>query len=46
MNDVIVSINKKLIKRHPHVFDKDLLSKDVDSIKKNWELNKKDEKKR
>ena len=46
MNDVIVSINKKLIQRHPHVFDKDLLSKDVESIKKNWELNKKNEKNR
>ena len=45
INNVIVSINKKLIKRHPHVFDKDLLSKDVESIKKNWELNKKNEKK-
>jgi len=46
INNVIVSINKKLIKRHPHVFDKDLLSKDVKSIKKNWELNKKNEKNR
>ncbi|GIT09930.1 MAG: nucleoside triphosphate pyrophosphohydrolase [Candidatus Neomarinimicrobiota bacterium] len=46
MNDVIVSINKKLIQRHPHVFDKNLLSKDVESIKKNWELNKKNEKNR
>jgi len=46
INNVIVAINKKLIKRHPHVFDKDLLSKDVKSIKKNWELNKKDEKNR
>ena len=46
INNVIVSINKKLIKRHPHVFDKDLLSKDVESIKKNWELNKKNEKNR
>ena len=46
INNVIVSINKKLIKRHPHVFDKDLLSKDIKSIKKNWELNKKNEKNR
>jgi len=46
INNVIVSINKKLIKRHPHVFDKDLLSKDIESIKKNWELNKKNEKNR
>ena len=46
INNVIVSINKKLIKRHPHVFDKDLLSKDVESIKKNWELNNKNEKNR
>ena len=46
INNVIVSIYKKLIKRHPHVFDKDLLSKDVESIKKNWELNKKNEKNR
>ena len=46
ISNVIVSINKKLIKRHPHVFDKDLLSKDIESIKKNWELNKKNEKNR
>tara|TARA_Y100001970_G_scaffold284011_1_gene400493 strand:- start:178 stop:957 length:780 start_codon:yes stop_codon:yes gene_type:complete len=42
--DSIESINNKLIKRHPHVFNKDLNDKSYE--KGSWEKSKKKEKKR
>jgi XTP/dITP diphosphohydrolase len=36
ITDVIESINKKLINRHPHIFS-DVLVKDDDEVKQNWE---------
>ena len=43
--EVVQQINNKLIKRHPDVFDENHKGKDLSSFK-NWELNKKKEKKR
>ena len=43
IEDSITNINKKLIDRHPHVFNDD---KDVSYTKGNWELTKQKEKKR
>ena len=43
--EVVHQINKKLIKRHPHIFDKKYEGKDLPNAK-NWELNKKNEKNR
>ncbi|MDD2228265.1 MAG: nucleoside triphosphate pyrophosphohydrolase [Candidatus Cloacimonetes bacterium] len=43
MDDVIEAINRKLIRRHPHVFEKQILS-DADEVKMNWERIKKKEK--
>ncbi|HMQ68163.1 MAG TPA: nucleoside triphosphate pyrophosphohydrolase [Ignavibacteria bacterium] len=40
--DVINSVQKKLVERHPHVFG-DLKVEDSDEVKKNWELLKKKE---
>ena len=37
-NDVVKNINKKLIKRHPHVFDKE--NRHVNFSDKNWEKSK------
>ncbi|WP_295154766.1 nucleoside triphosphate pyrophosphohydrolase [uncultured Brachyspira sp.] len=43
INDVCLNINKKLIRRHPHVFgDSDV--KDVQGILKQWDKIKKEEK--
>ena len=44
MDEVIDGINKKIVNRHPHIFSDD--SVDRYSSKKNWELNKKKQKKR
>ena len=44
MDEVIDGINKKIVNRHPHIFSDD--SVDKYSSKKNWELNKKKQKKR
>ena len=41
LSDVIDAINKKLIRRHPHIFDKN-----NNSDKENWELSKKKSKNR
>ena len=41
LSDVIDAINKKLIHRHPHIFDKD-----NNAAKQNWELSKKKAKNR
>ena len=41
LSDVIDAINKKLIHRHPHIFDKN-----NNSSKQNWELSKKKSKNR
>ena len=43
--DVVEQINEKLIKRHPHIFDKKYNGKDLYNAK-NWELIKKNEKNR
>ena len=43
--DVVQQINEKLIKRHPHIFDKNYDGEDL-SNSKNWELIKKSEKNR
>lgn len=43
--DVVQQINEKLIKRHPHIFDKNYDGEDL-SNPKNWELIKKSEKNR
>ena len=43
--EVVQQINKKLIKRHPHIFDENYEGEDL-SNSKNWELNKKNEKNR
>ena len=46
VEDVVDSINKKMIRRHPHVFDESFTgSKDVSSIKENWNKIKAEEKK-
>jgi MazG family protein len=44
ISESLKNINEKLIRRHPHVFDKKNLVKD--SIEPNWELQKHKEKKR
>ena len=35
-NDVIDNLSKKLIRRHPHVFEKDSNTKSKKQIEKNW----------
>ena len=49
INDVIETVNKKLIRRHPHVFDENFSLKEgeclEDAILKNWERIKGEEKK-
>lgn len=42
--DVINSIDEKMIRRHPHVFDPSEKAKDEASIKRNWERIKEEEK--
>ena len=44
ISESLKNINEKLVRRHPHVFDKKKLSKD--NIKPNWELQKHKEKER
>ncbi len=44
ISESLKNINEKLVRRHPHVFDKKNLVKD--NIKPNWELQKHKEKKR
>jgi len=45
MDEVIDGINTKIMRRHPHIFDTDNNNGDYSS-KKDWELNKKEQKKR
>ena len=45
VEDIIKTINHKLIVRHPHIFDENYNGEDQSRIK-NWELNKKVEKNR
>ncbi len=49
IDDVIETVNKKLIRRHPHVFDKNFSLKEgeclEDAILRNWERIKGEEKK-
>ena len=44
-NDVVKSINKKLIRRHPHIFEKDTNIKTPDDVKNQWDRIKEKEKK-
>ena len=44
-NDVVKSINKKLIRRHPHIFEKNTNIKTPDDVKNQWDRIKKKEKK-
>ena len=45
INDVIESINEKMIRRNPHVFNnKDNKKFTIDEIDKNWKRIKKEEK--
>ena len=45
INDVIMSINNKMIRRNPHVFDnKDNKKFTIDEIDKNWKKIKQEEK--
>lgn len=43
ISDVIEGINKKLIRRHPHIFS-DVVAKNADEVKNNWEKIKLQEK--
>ncbi len=44
-NDVVKSINKKLIRRHPHIFEKNTNIKTPDDVKNQWDKIKEKEKK-
>ena len=45
IEDVISSINSKMIRRHPHVFDEEFKGgNDIKSIKDNWVKIKSEEK--
>ena len=44
-NDVVKSINKKLIRRHPHIFEKNTNIKTPDDVKNQWDKIKEQEKK-
>jgi len=44
LNDVIESLNAKLIRRHPHIYS-DVTANDSDTVKQNWEQIKLKEKK-
>ena len=44
-NDVVKSINKKLIRRHPHIFEKNTNIKTPDDVKNQWDRIKKQENK-
>ena len=43
-NDVVISIKNKLIKRHPHIFNKTSEIKNADEVKRQWDKIKKIEK--
>ena len=43
-NDVVTAINKKLIRRHPHIFEKTLKIKTAEEVKKQWDKIKVQEK--
>ncbi len=43
-NDVVISIKNKLIKRHPHIFNKTSKIKNADEVKRQWDKIKKIEK--
>ena len=43
--DVVKSINKKLIRRHPHIFEKNTNIKTPDDVKNQWDRIKEQEKK-
>ena len=42
-NDVVKSINKKLVRRHPHIFEKNTNIKTPDDVKNQWDKIKKQE---
>ena len=44
-NDVVKSINKKLVRRHPHIFEKKINIKTPDDVKIQWDKIKKQENK-
>ncbi len=44
-NDVVKSINKKLIRRHPHIFERNTNIKTPDDVKNQWDRIKEQEKK-
>ena len=44
-NDVVKSINKKLIRRHPHIFDKNTNIKSPNDVKNQWDKIKEQENK-
>ena len=44
-NDVVKSINKKLVRRHPHIFEKNTNIKTPDDVKNQWDKIKKKENK-
>ena len=44
-NDVVKSINKKLFRRHPHIFEKNTNIKTPDEVKNQWDKIKKKENK-
>ncbi len=44
-NDVVKSINKKLVRRHPHIFEKNINIKTPDDVKNQWDKIKKQENK-
>ena len=44
-NDVVKSINKKLIRRHPHIFEKNTNIKTPDDVKNQWDKIKEQENK-
>ena len=43
-NDVVTAITKKLIRRHPHIFEKNLKIKTAEEVKKQWDKIKIQEK--
>ena len=42
-NDVVKSINKKLIRRHPHIFEKNTNIKSPNDVKNQWDKIKEQE---
>lgn len=43
ISDVVENLNAKLVRRHPHIFG-DVSAEDADTVLKNWEAIKKEEK--